>query len=551
MPSELNPFEPWRPRGGDGDEMHPWRAVRRDEPDPADDREVPHYQRRQGGGNDDAPARPPSTANFFLVVLFLVVVGLGLGFLAYHGGGHVGRIGATAACLFLGPLVGLSLLHRSSWYVRLGLLTVGVAGGVACWYFVPTLGGLSLWSAQEMLARLERLPAGDPEAYRATESDRALLRQEFPAWKADIARVEMRLMQNSINQLIAEADRLRQTDAEAALRKLSELEKLIASFPQQWTFQPSLNAALQRAADARLDQIAAEANALAKNDPLAAQRRAAELGQALRDRVASRGFPATLDNKLATIRRQLLDRHMAAARAALDRLVKEGKWDDVQREGRRWQADLLDAARPIGREADVAALVTPYRRNAIRQRMTEVVKSAEALVEKGDHEKAMASLRAAADAVRADAVVLNLDNELEQMYGPLMGRIVRSRIDEAGKSLQVLLEKKDYAAVATEGRKAHDALAEEAKARGEATRLNDRVTAVREKALLARLELARQEFRALLVKEQYDAIAKTAERSARDLGPEADLIGKAAELAKFTRGCEAIVKVAELAGKKK
>ena len=105
--------------------------------------------------------------------------------------------------------------------------------------------------------------------------------------------------------------------------------------------------------------------------------------------------------------------------------------------------------------------------------------------------------------------------------------------------------------MAAEGRKAYEQLGDEAKARGEGLRLRERVLTVREKALRARLELARQEVDALFVKNQYEAIGKSGEKAARELGPEADLIGQAAELAKFTDRCKAIGKLAELAGKKK
>src|SRR5262245_8096239 len=138
MPHEINPFEPWRPRPDDTAREpadRPDWSERPPGPEPTwADRPPP----RPPMPDQPPPRKPVAGAIMAWVTVGLFLVGLAV--LGSQGPRSVSRIGAAAGSIWLGALIGVGVLQRKRWIVRVVPCLLGMAGAAACWFLVPTAG---------------------------------------------------------------------------------------------------------------------------------------------------------------------------------------------------------------------------------------------------------------------------------------------------------------------------------------------------------------------------------------------------------------------------
>lgn len=545
MPSDINPFEPWRPRdSAGGEEMYPWRTPPQDQGLPEeDDRNVPYYRRRDGKGaepEEDRPVPPPSGANAFSVLLLIVLVISTLVASGMNGGGHFWRFAAAAASAWLGFFAGASLLYRSSWLPRVGTIACGVASCVLCYMFLPTSGGLSWWEARNRLVALEKLAPGDLEGFRASGPARAKLLREFPAWKGDLNRAETAWARRTVQAVNAEAQ---SSDARKAMRRVEEAEKALATSSQPGNFQADLATAWAGARKQRIGEITAAANALAdKKDYIGAQKLAMKEGEELRAQVERRGSGHLVTEEIDRLRLALFDRQLAGSEAYLRALQDKGRYDAVRGEGRRLLADLEEAGNGIGRQPAARELLNAIRRNAAGKQLAELEKALSGLKGASGDDKAAAALGAELAALQEEARLLNEEG--------LRARATAARILLAARPIQELLNKKDYAAVPERAEAIRKQVrADPTLAPGD-PELFRALAPIRTRAFRARLGLKREALRGLLVKDAFGEIGPLGEQALAELDGEAAYLGLRAELADFTSRCRAIARLAAEASRK-
>jgi hypothetical protein len=273
----VNPFEPWRPAGLDvPPPLHasrPWRPpapahVFEEVPlvvEPADPPSPPNKpakrldepERRQCRRRPCSLSKP--VANLRVVLGMLFVLGtLGLVGLGYLGGTHLPRVFIGLLAIAAGFILGISVLHRRNWYVRLGGIASGLAlAGLAGW-FVPTVRGVSLWSAYRQVDELRALPAGDVAGYVNGTAARKELVSEFPTFAEDVTAAEQAWLRRTADAAIEDADRKLETDPDKALANLQQLNTALARLEHYALVRKELEAAQQRALRAAPDAREAE-----------------------------------------------------------------------------------------------------------------------------------------------------------------------------------------------------------------------------------------------------------------------------------------------------
>jgi len=184
------------------------------------------------------------------MVFALGVLGLvGLGWL---GGTHLPRIFTALLAIGVGFAIGISLLHRRTWFVRLGGMAGGLAlAGLAGW-FVPTTNGVNLWSAYRQVDELRALPAGDVVGYNRGAPARKEMTAEFPTFAEDVRAAEQAWFRRTVDAAIEEADRQLETDPHKALADLHRLSTQLMSLEHYASVRGELESARQRAVQASL-----------------------------------------------------------------------------------------------------------------------------------------------------------------------------------------------------------------------------------------------------------------------------------------------------------
>ncbi|HEY7422669.1 MAG TPA: hypothetical protein VH682_00280 [Gemmataceae bacterium] len=277
MKGNVNPFEPWRPAGLDiPPPLHagrPWRPsapparVIEEEPlvvEPAKPTPPPNKQADKSAKRPPEPegrqrrqrpcSLPQPLSNLRIVLgLFFVLGTLGLLGLGYLGGTHLPRVFTALLAVASGLTLGISVLHRRNWYVRLGWIAGGLAlAGLAGW-FVPTVRGVSLWSAYRQVDELRALPAGDVTGYVNGAAARKELVSEFPTFAEDVTAAEQAWLRRTTDAAIEDADRKLETDPDKALANLNQLNTELARLEHYALVRKELEAARQRALRAAPD----------------------------------------------------------------------------------------------------------------------------------------------------------------------------------------------------------------------------------------------------------------------------------------------------------
>lgn len=265
MKGVVNPFEPWRPA-----EMNvppplhasrPWRPsppVRAavEEPPRSKPTEHPPRPKRPQGRADQPSARHDnSIGEWAILFLFELLVVLGLGSLGWLSVPHLPR--SIALCASVWFLAQFALIHRLGWQVRLTCMAAAFAlVGWAVWC-VPTLHGVSLWTAYRQIEELRVLPAGDVAAYRRGEAARRVLMEEFPNFVPDVRAAEKVWLRRTVDEAIENADRQMKNDPRKAFADLhqltEELHQLTKELPRLQSYasvREELQTARQRALQA-------------------------------------------------------------------------------------------------------------------------------------------------------------------------------------------------------------------------------------------------------------------------------------------------------------
>lgn len=269
MKGTVNPFEPWRPvEGHIPPPLHasrPWRppappparaaleALPAVEPvHPPRNRPPERPKQPQGQGGQLSPTRTPISqrpiSQLWLFAVLCVFACIGLDSIGWYRGTHLPRL------IVLGISVGLFAArvfsHRRSWYTRLRGMTIALAiAGVALW-FVPTIHGVSLWSAYRQVEKLHSLPAGSIAEFQRGAAARQTLVEEFPSFAADVSAAEQAWLRRTVDEAIEKADRHSKNNPEEALDQLHQLDKNLSEMKHYAAVKKDLESARRRALQA-------------------------------------------------------------------------------------------------------------------------------------------------------------------------------------------------------------------------------------------------------------------------------------------------------------
>jgi hypothetical protein len=536
MPDDVNPFEPWRP---------PPRP-------PLSDRELFRDSVHEGDG--PIPDRSPTqdsagSAGKNLLSMATVLLLLGaLVAVATLGGAHVTRLAAAGGALWVGLLVALVAGRTWRWLWRLGWLAAGAIAAVACWYCVPTAGGVSLLEARRRLDVLRRLPPGDLAGFTAGNSDRAGLRQEFPTWKSDLDAAEASWVRQTVTQAVAEADRLRERDPELALNHLRQTQAALHGTAHSTQARQDLFHAQQRVVQTLLDRAERDLDDLLRKRQFAAfHQRADETVHRLNPVAAEVGLQTSLSTRIQQLRVRSVRRQADLAGDRLARLLERKDHVAVAKEGRRLWADLREVARPLHQEQYVQRCILPLRAKALEARLQASADELTALYDRGDLEAVAKQGAVAESELRDEAKELDRGRTIASRLAPIREKALLDRLARARKTLDELFTKKEYVAVATRGKQMQDALEEEAKVVGASKKLRATLAPVRQNGLKARLDAARREALALLAKDRYQAVGDAGEKAFKEMAAEAAAIGCTAELERFRDSCKVFADLAKKA----
>ncbi len=282
MKGTVNPFEPWRPlEARIPPPLHagrPWRPLSPPptraalevlplvEPvNPVPRNKPPERSKQpQGQGGQSCP----SCTSFSQWIAFIVLCVLGclcLDSVGWYRGTHVPRL--VALGISAGLFAARAFSHRRSWYTRLRGMAVALAiAGVALW-FVPTIQGVSLWSAYRQVEKLRGLPAGNVAEFQRGAASRQTLVEEFPSFAADVRAAEQAWLRRTVDEAIENADRQSRNDPHAALDSLRRLDQDLSGLKDSASVRKELESARRRTLEACAQEVRREAGGLPGKNP--------------------------------------------------------------------------------------------------------------------------------------------------------------------------------------------------------------------------------------------------------------------------------------------
>ncbi|HTU18573.1 MAG TPA: hypothetical protein VMG10_10980 [Gemmataceae bacterium] len=283
MKGTVNPFEPWRPvEARIPPPLHAGRPWRPPPPPPARAavEELPSVEpvhpsswnkpperpkRPQGQGGQPSARRTPVSQLTAFVVLGVLVF-LCLDSVGWCLGTHMPRLMVLGASA--GLFAGMAFHHpRRSWQTRLrGMASALALAGIALW-FVPTIHGVSLWSAYRQVEKLRILPAGDVAAYQRGAAARRTVVEDFPSFAPDVSAAEQAWVRRTVNEAIENADRQSKNDPHAALAHLQQLEKDLSRLEHYASVRKELESARRRTLEACAKAVRREAGELLGKKP--------------------------------------------------------------------------------------------------------------------------------------------------------------------------------------------------------------------------------------------------------------------------------------------
>jgi hypothetical protein len=297
---------------------------------------------------------------------------------------HTPRI--LAALLLLGAGIGTAItaMHAGGWRVRLACLGAGASLAVLAWWFVPTTGGLSLWSAQReadrCAAELEKLPAGDTASYQKRRAEQEPLIADFPEFQQRLQQAADAWVERSNKKWTSDLRGLSEQDY-AGLETLREsyrpfLNETLEAAERDWLertylqLKPGDYAAARGAracarsnylwtnrvrsweegwAGRTVDAVVAEVEPLLKNDPARASN---QLQMAARDLAAFGEYPAA-QNKLLVARRQAFRARLDAARREVRALLAKDQYQAAADLAKQLGEDASREAQLVDQAADL------------------------------------------------------------------------------------------------------------------------------------------------------------------------------------------------------
>lgn len=558
MSFDVNPFEPWRPRPTpDEQEPPPFELPPPRHADPEEDelREPPWGHSHLPPSFWAAPEPPSRGWGLLFVWVTAGLVVLALVVWAANGGSHVTRVAASTVAAWVGLLFALLIGSQWRWYSRVGWAAVGVVGLVLCWLFVPTTEGNNYWQAQSILARTRELPAGELEAFTAEVPRRREIANDFRHLRAPLLEAERDWMRRTVQAEIVKA---KGADPVAALARLREVKAAIRAADRSFGFVQSLTEVQQEVFAARLEVLKRELNGMTEKGRY---KEAAGLARAATVELDAEAHELGMARELTEGLREWRKRNVLAwARAAevvLKKLESDGKYVEVAVDGARCEAELIPDAwenfevrgRPAGRFVDAETeealeRLRACRRRALGARLRLASADLDALLAKGEDEQVSVRARQFEDEFRGENEALHNPSNPSAAFLPTRQKALSRRAERAATSLQDLLTRKDYAAVALRGTEATRQLEPEGSAVGKSD-WREPILSVRRTALDARLEQCREATQQDLRNRRYHAIGETGEKTYTDLAAEAEAVGRLGEVAKFRASCRVIAKLAK------
>jgi hypothetical protein len=554
--SEVNPFEPWRPRHGPDDQQRPseenappWRVPA---PDPEEDEREPEWYRRPRAPE---PAWTPqkdsprgSGAIFVWLTIGLIVLALVVW--AANGGTHLSRVVAASAALWVGLLLAIVVGTQWSWYGRLAWAVSGVLAMFLCWLFVPTTEGNSLLEAENVLARMRGLPPGDIAAFNAQAADRQAISQDFWRYRDDLRNAERNWVRLTVDKEIAEADNERGHDPQAALARLRQVKASLSMTEHYGPFAPQLLQARRRALESQAAALENELKELtAKKKYKQAADRARVAMAEVDPEARELGLDQELSDRLRDWRRNNVVAWARAAEIELKNLEREEKYVEVAAEGSRAVVELRPEVEQAlggngGGEPTILSGLYACRKRALTARVMKANEELALLNKEGKHVDVPVQARKYEAEFRDENIVLGNHVSLPGAFVPARELALKRRAEILCKSLEELLRSMNYSAVATRAKEAVKEMDEEGRAIAKSD-WREPITALRRKALSVRLDQARVTAREQLKKDQYRAMGETGEKAYTDLADEAEAVGLRNEVEKFRADCRVFAKLAK------
>jgi hypothetical protein len=294
------------------------------------------------------------------------------------------RILTALLLLAIGTGAAVTTFHKRGWRVRLACLGVGVVSAVLAWWFVPTTGGLNLWSAgrdaDRLATELDQLPAGDGTGFLKRRAEQEPLVAQFPEFRQRLQQASDAWIERSMTKWQGELGDLTDQDY-AGLETRREsyrpfLNETLEAAEREWlkrTFlhlRPGDYAAAARArgcarpngrwadpvrtweegwAGRTVDAVAAEVEPLLKNDPA---RASTQLQAAARDLAAFGKYPAAQD-KLLLARRQAFRSRLNAAWRELQTLLMKDQCEAAADLAKQFGEDAGREAQFVGQADDL------------------------------------------------------------------------------------------------------------------------------------------------------------------------------------------------------
>lgn len=388
MKGRVNPFEPWRPAQVDvPPPLHasrPWRPpalprVAAEEPlvvEPADPPQPPkrpaaNQKAAKRGKRPPEPERPPRPATprtppvelrkdqKVVLGMFFALVVLGLIGLCWLGGTHLPRVFFALLAVAFGFTTGISIAHRRSWYTRLGWMATGLALACLAGWFVPTMQGVSLWSAYRQVSELDALPAGDIAGYTNGAASRKELVSEFPTFAEDVAAAEHAWLRRTVDAAIENADRRLETHPHKALADLQKLNESLSRLEHYPLVQKELEAARRRVLQATAKAAREEVDALLGKDEFeAVARRGAFWGEKLEEEAKAIGEQTDVPQHLLAKRRQAFTKHLESERRKFRELLAKDDHKAIAALGAKLANDLGDEAKTVGMSDELKEFCT-------------------------------------------------------------------------------------------------------------------------------------------------------------------------------------------------
>jgi hypothetical protein len=555
MPGDVNPFEPWRPPASRSDEpAQPWppperRPAHREERGEAGEQRDPRdivnlWPERPGLGSSQ-----PAT-----VWLSIVVAAGGMLALAQLGGGHISRVAATALAAWLGLLVGVSLARRQRWWARLAWVLAGVAGAVAAWLFVPTVGGVSLYQAERAIEEARALAPGDVAGYQAQARERALVGHEFSTRKDELVAAERRWVHKTAEAGLRAVAARRDTEPEVASKELKRLHQdLLRCAPGYVAGGPIPAQILQARRDvleARVGRGERELEGLLRRGR---HEEVAERGQRLMEELRGEAREMQLEDRLlervVRVRRQALAARAEAGVNSLRGLLRKKQYAEVARVGRGLEDDLRAELAALSEGVAVRERLRAVRREALVAAVSASRSDMEGSFARGELKTVEEAGRKAEKELRGEAADLGRLDLLEQELLPIRRKALVERGARTVRAAEELLAARKFTAAGAAAKSAQAELAAEAQRVNAAGDVEGKLRAVRQRALRGRLDEARSAALMLWAKDRYQALAEAVTQSARELEDEAEAVGLSAELAKFRATWDAVLELARQAGK--